>query len=161
MMKLRATSDQDHNVLWSMLKPVFRSGDTYAIDPEITQKDAIAYWTGADAGSYILSDETGALGTYYLKTNAQGGGAHVCNCGFITAPASRGKGAARIMLDDALKRAKECGYKAMQFNFVLSNNTRAIDIWTRAGFDTVGRLPNAFDHPNDGMIDALVMFKTL
>jgi ribosomal protein S18 acetylase RimI-like enzyme len=96
-----------------------------------------------------------------LKTNAQGGGAHVCNCGFITAPNSAGKGVARAMLTDALTRAKAKGYQAMQFNFVLSNNTRAIDIWTRAGFDIVGRLPHAFKHPKDGMIDALVMFKTL
>lgn len=144
-----------------MLKPVFRAGDTYAIDPEISRDDALAYWTGADAGVYLTQDESGVLGTYYIKTNAQGGGAHVCNCGFVTAPNAGGKGVARAMLHDALKRAKEHGYKAMQFNFVLANNTRAVDIWHRAGFDTVGRLPKAFDHPKDGMIDALVMFKTL
>jgi ribosomal protein S18 acetylase RimI-like enzyme len=144
-----------------MLEPVFRAGDTYAIDPNISYSDALSYWTCADAGSYIIEDESGPLGTYFLKTNAQGGGAHVCNCGFITAPNSGGKGAARAMLDDALTRAKHVGYKAMQFNFVLSNNARAIDIWTRAGFETVGRLPKAFNHPIAGLIDALVMFKTL
>ena len=53
-----------------MLQPVFHAGDTYAIDPQISQSDAIAYWTGADAGSYLCKDESGALGTYYLKTNA-------------------------------------------------------------------------------------------
>ena len=109
----------------------------------------------------MIADESGPLGTYYLKTNAQGGGAHVCNCGFATALNSGGKGVARAMLEDALSRAKTAGYKAMQFNFVLSNNTRAIDIWHRAGFETVGCLPKAFDHPTEGMIDALVMFKTL
>lgn len=151
----------DYATLWSMLEPVFHAGDTYAIDPEISQDDAISYWTSADAGSFLCSDSGEVLGTYYLKTNAGGGGAHVCNCGFITAPNSGGKGVARAMLEDALNRARSSGYKAMQFNFVLSNNTRAIDIWQRAGFDTVGRLPKAFDHPRDGMIDALVMFKTL
>ena len=160
-MHSRETSARDNKDLWHMLKPVFRAGDTYAIDPQISEQNAIEYWTGADAGSYLTEDDTGALGTYYIKTNAQGGGAHVCNCGFVTAPSSTGKGVARAMLEDALKRAKSKGYKAMQFNFVLSNNTRAVDIWTRAGFDTVGRLPKAFDHPQDGMIDALVMFKTL
>lgn len=160
-MKFRAVTHDDHHVLWQMLEPVFRAGETYAIDPEITETDALIYWTGADAGSYVIEDETGVLGTYYLTTNAQGGGSHVCNCGFITAPNSGGKGVARAMLSDALTRAKQTGYKAMQFNFVLANNIRAIDIWARAGFDTVGRLPNAFDHPTDGMIDALIMFKTL
>jgi len=144
-----------------MLEPVFRSGETYAIRTDITESEAVAYWTSADAGAFVLEGEAGLLGTYYIRTNQQGGGAHVCNCGFVTAQAARGKGAARVMLDDACKRAKQAGYKAMQFNFVLSNNHRAIDIWSRSGFDIVGRLPNAFNHPKDGMIDALVMFKTL
>lgn len=160
-MQVRAITKDDHDVLWSMLEPVFRAGDTYAINPDISKADAIRYWISADAGSYFIEDESGVLGTYYLKTNAAGGGSHVCNCGFITSRDSGGKGVARNMLDDALARAKTVGYKAMQFNFVLANNTRAIDIWQRAGFDTVGQLPNAFDHPQDGMIDALVMFKTL
>lgn len=160
-MQIRATTPDDHAALWAMLGPVFRAGETYAIDPQISQEDAVAYWTGADAGSYIIEDETGVLGTYYIKTNQPGGGRHVCNCGFVTAPGSGGKGVARAMLDDALLRAKAAGYRAMQFNFVLSNNARAIDIWQRAGFDIVGRLPEAFDHPKDGYIDALVMFKTL
>lgn len=160
-MLIRAVEKRDHHHLWTMLKPVFRSGETYAIDPEISEQDALSYWTGADAGCLVIEEKDERLGTYYLKTNAQGGGAHVCNCGFITAPNSAGKGVARAMLTDALTRAKAKGYQAMQFNFVLSNNTRAIDIWTRAGFDIVGRLPHAFKHPKDGMIDAFVMFKTL
>ena len=160
-MLIRAVEKRDHHHLWTMLKPVFRSGETYAIDPEISEQDALSYWMGADAGCLMIEEKGERLGTYYLKTNAQGGGAHVCNCGFITAPNSAGKGVARAMLTDALTRAKAKGYQAMQFNFVLSNNTRAIDIWTRAGFDIVGRLPHAFKHPKDGMIDAFVMFKTL
>jgi len=160
-MHIRPATPADHAALWGMLKPVFRAGETYAIDPKISEGDAVAYWTGADAGCYIIEDQNGPLGTYYIKTNQPGGGAHVCNCGFVTAPAASGKGVARQMLDDALIRAKKHGYRAMQFNFVLANNARAIDIWTRAGFDTVGRLPKAFRHPKEGDIDALVMFKTL
>lgn len=160
-MHIRPAARADHILLWQMLGPVFRAGETYAIDPEISEAEAIAYWTGADAGCYVIEDESGLLGTYYIKTNQAGGGSHVCNCGFITAPHAGGKGAARAMLEDSLVRAKEHGYLAMQFNFVLANNHRAVDIWTRAGFDTVGRLPKAFNHPKDGMIDALVMYKTL
>jgi ribosomal protein S18 acetylase RimI-like enzyme len=160
-LKIRAIESKDHAELWRIIKPVFRAGDTYAIDVSISQNNALAYWTQADAGSFIIEDESGILGTYYLKSNAQGGGAHVCNCGFITAPGAGGKGIARVMLADALARAKAAKFKAMQFNFVLANNTRAVDIWHRAGFDTVGRLPKAFNHPKDGMIDALVMYKHL
>lgn len=159
-MMIRPATFKDHDALWSILHPVFRAGDTYAIDPGILRDDALAYWMGDDRQTFVVEDG-GILGSYYLKTNAAGGGAHVCNCGFVTGPEAGGKGVARHMLDHALNTAKKAGYRAMQFNFVLSTNVRAIDIWHRAGFETVGRLPGAFHHPRDGYIDALVMYRTL
>ncbi|MBK0325702.1 GNAT family N-acetyltransferase [Rhodobacteraceae bacterium F11138] len=158
---LRPVLPGDADALWEMLRPVFRAGDTYAIDPEIPREDAVAYWTRADQGVWLAEIDGRPLGSYYLKTNQPGGGAHVCNCGFVTSPAARGLGIARQMLDHALAAAKHAGFYAMQFNFVVSTNTRAIDIWTRAGFETVGRLPGAFDHPRQGRVDALVMYRRL
>lgn len=158
---IRPAGPGDAQALWSMLGPVFRAGDTYTIDPDIREQDATAYWLGADHGTWLAMRGGQALGSYYLKTNQQGGGAHVCNCGFVTSPMARGRGVARAMLDHALDQARAAGFYAMQFNFVVSSNTRAIDIWTRAGFDTVGRLPGAFDHPQLGKVDALVMYKIL
>lgn len=74
---------------------------------------------------------------------------------------ARGKGLATTMCEHSQKVAVELGYKAMQFNFVASSNEGAVRLWGKLGFDTVGRLPNAFDHPNLGYVDALVMFKWL
>ena len=102
-----------------------------------------------------------ALGSYYIRPNQAGGGAHVCNCGFVTALAARGQGVARSMLDHALDQAVAQGYRAMQFNFVVSTNSRAIAIWEGAGFRTLARLPGAFRHPTQGYVDALVMWKDL
>ncbi len=157
--EIRSYAAADAAAVWDILCPIFRAGDTYAVDPEISESDALAYWTAnhcfvAEAGGEIL-------GTYYLKTNQPGGGAHVCNCGFATSPAARGRGIARAMLAHSLEQAVALGYRAMQFNFVLASNTRAVDTWQRAGFDVVGRLPNAFRHPETGYVDALVMFKDL
>ena len=143
-----------------MLQPVFRAGDTYAVDPAIARDDALAYWTNPAHRVFIVEDDD-PLGTYYLKTNQQGGGAHVCNAAFVTAEAARGKGVARKMLDHAIATAKAAGYEAMQFNFVVATNTRAIDLWTRAGFETVGRLPKAFRTPDESYVDALVMHRFL
>ena len=160
-MTLRPASSRDADALWEMLRPVFRAGDTYTIEPEISREDALAYWTGADHGTWIAERDGQASGSYYLKTNQMGGGAHVCNCGFVTAPAAQGHGVARTMLDHALETARAAGFAAMQFNFVVATNARAIDIWTRAGFETVGRLPGAFRHPEKGFVDALVMYRRL
>ncbi|QDY69777.1 GNAT family N-acetyltransferase [Qingshengfaniella alkalisoli] len=159
-MKFRKASADDSDLLWQMLEPVFRAGDTYAIDPDISREDALSYWLGATNGAWLVEEDT-PLGTYYLKRNQPGGGAHVCNCGFVTAQDAGGKGVAREMLAHALEQAKIAGYRAMQFNFVISRNERAVRLWTRAGFNTVGRLPNAFEHPAQGYVDALVMYRDL
>ncbi|NBB98386.1 MAG: GNAT family N-acetyltransferase [Alphaproteobacteria bacterium] len=144
-----------------MLEPVFRAGDTYAVDPAITCDDALAFWCGGNHTAYIAERGGSALGSYYICPNQQGGGAHVGNCGFVTAPDAQGKGVARAMLEDALDRARAEGYRAMQFNFVVETNTRAVATWVRYGFDIVGRLPGAFLHPKRGYVDALVMYRGL
>ncbi|MEL7026030.1 MAG: GNAT family N-acetyltransferase [Pseudomonadota bacterium] len=144
-----------------MLEPVFRAGDTYLVDPDISQEDALAYWLGASHGAYVAEAGGAALGTYYLKRNQGGGGSHVCNCGYVTAPEARGRGVARAMLEHSLVTAKAAGFRAMQYNCVVATNIRAVETWERAGFETVGRLPGAFHHPTDGYVDALVMWKDL
>ena len=101
------------------------------------------------------------LGTYYLKANQAGGGDHVANCGYIVHPEATGRGIARRMCEHSLERARARGFRAMQFNFVVSTNGRAIRLWQTLGFETLGRLPLAFRHPVHGYVDALVMFRPL
>jgi len=157
-MIIRAAESPDHDAIWAMLEPVFRAGDTYAIDSDISREDALAYWLSAQA--YVAVNGT-PLGTYYIRPNQAGGGSHVCNCGFVTGTAAQGKGVARAMLEHALVEAKRLGYEAVQFNFVLASNARAIDIWERAGFTRIGLQPHAFLHPKLGYVDALIMHKFL
>jgi ribosomal protein S18 acetylase RimI-like enzyme len=157
---IRPHAMADDDALWDMLRPVFRAGDTYAVDPDISRDDALAYW-GAPGKSIFIAETDRPLGSYYLGRNAGGGGAHVCNCGFVTHPQGRGQGVAQAMLDHSLATARAQGFAAMQFNFVVATNTGAIRLWTRAGFETIGALPNAFSHPEQGLVDALVMFRTL
>ena len=151
---IRPASPADQDAIWAMLKPVFRAGDTYAVDPDISRDDALAYWYAAHP---FITDG----GTYYIRPNQKGGGDHVCNAGFVTAQDAIGKGVARKMLADALTQAKSLGFEAMQFNFVLANNKRAVDIWLRAGFVEIGRIPHAFRHPRDSYVDALILHKFL
>ncbi|THH35258.1 N-acetyltransferase [Aliishimia ponticola] len=159
-MEIRLAQPGDDDAIWNILCPVFRAGDTYTIDPDISREDALAYWLGASHGTFVAEENGSVLGTYYLKRNQAGGGSHVCNCGYVTAPEARGRGVARAMLEHSLQAAPKAGFRAMQYNFVVSTNTRAIDTWTRAGFETVGRLPGAFHHPTDGYVDALVMYRS-
>ena len=158
---LRRVVADDHPALWGLLEPVLRAGDTYAIDPDIDRAAALAWWCGGTHRAFVAEAGGDLLGSYYLCPNQGGGGAHVCNCGFVTARAAQGRGVARAMLGHALDTARAAGFHAMQFNFVVATNTRAIALWRAHGFDTVGRLPGAFRHPTAGFVDALVMYRQL
>ena len=162
-MHIRPALPEDHAAVWAMLEPVFRAGETYCIPRDISREDALAIWFETGHLVFIAEDEAEGppLGTYYLCPNQKGGGAHVSNCGFVTAPDANGRGVARRMLEHALRRARAQGYRAMQFNFVVSTNIRAIAIWESYDFRVAGRLPGAFHHPELGYVDALVMYKTL
>jgi len=157
---IRKADAADFDRIWPILRDVFRAGDTYAVDPDISKDDALAYWTGG-AGCYVAEDATGIVGTYYIKTNYQGGAAHICNCGYVTAHRAQGRGVARALCEHSQDVARDLGYRAMQFNLVLASNVRAVALWERLGFAVAGTLPDAFDHPNLGMVDAHVMWKAL
>ena len=151
----------DDDAIWAILRPAIEAGTTFTAEPQGGRDGAFAYWRPPGAVNFVAEDEGRILGTSYLRPNQKGGGAHVANAGYCTAPEAQGRGVARALLDHSLAEARARGFRAMQFNFVVATNTRAIDIWTRAGFATVGRLPGAFRHPQSGYVDALVMYKTL
>ena len=160
-LKLRLAYPEDGPDLWDILRPAFRAGDSYAVDRDISQSAALRYWTEGEKTTYLAMRSDQALGSYYIRPNQPGAGAHVCNCGFVTHPQARNQGVARTMLEHALKTAKAASYAAMQFNFVLASNAAAIHLWQSYGFAEVGRLPRAFEHPALGLIDALVMHRSL
>lgn len=141
---------------------MIRAGETYTLPRDLTRDDALAYWFSPGHHVHVCNDDAGEIvGTYFLHTNAGGGGSHVANCGYVTAESAGGRGVARAMCAHSLDLAKELGYRAIQFNFVVATNVRAVRLWESFGFDVVGRLPGAFNHPTQGRVDALVMFKTL
>lgn len=162
MSQIRPFRQSDWPGVWHILEPVFRAGDTYAVDVAITEDDARDMWISRPAATFVSQDPDGRLlGTYYIKPNQPGPGDHVCNCGYVVAASARGRGVATAMCEHSQERAVEMGFRAMQFNLVVSANRGAVRLWERLGFETVGRLPEAFRHPDEGYVDALVMFKRL
>ena len=158
---IRPARTADHAAITRIIVPTIRAGETYALDRDLGAADALAYWTGADRETFVAEVDGTVLGTSYLRANQAGGGAHVANCGFMTDTAASGRGIGRAMAAHALDRARARGCAAMQFNFVVSTNVRAVRLWESLGFAIVGRLPGAFAHPGLGRVDALVMFRTL
>lgn len=161
IVSIRPATQADREAIASIILPVIRAGETYALDPAMSEAEALAYWLGADREAFVAEADGTILGTAYLRANQAGGGAHVANCGFMTAQGSAGRGIARSLCEHALQTARERGFSAMQFNFVIATNVRAVRLWQHLGFDVVGRLPGAFRHPRHGPVDALVMYRML
>jgi len=160
-LSVREAGQGDADALWALLGPVFRAGETYAVPRDIGRVEALGFWCAPGVRVWLAEQGGRALGTAYLKPNQRGGGDHVANAGFVTAPEAAGQGVATALLDRVLAEARAAGFAAMQFNFVVETNARAIALWRRAGFETVGRLPGAFRHPVAGEVDALVMHRRL
>jgi ribosomal protein S18 acetylase RimI-like enzyme len=158
---IRPATSADHSAIWAVLEPVIRAGETYALPRDMTRDGALAFWAAAGNDVFVAEDGGHIVGSYFLHPNQQGGGAHVANCGYVTAEHARGRGIARAMCRHSLDHARARGYRAMQYNIVVSTNERAVRLWQAMGFAIVGRLPGAFAHPTLGDVDAFVMFQTL
>jgi ribosomal protein S18 acetylase RimI-like enzyme len=159
---IRRYREADWPVVWPLLHATFASGDTYAFSPESSEAEIHEAWVEVPAATYVARAPDGRLlGTYILKANQPGLGSHVCNCGYVVAPEAQGQGIASAMCEHSQREAVSMGFRAMQFNLVVSTNERAVRLWKKLGFHVVGTLPHAFHHQRLGFVDALVMYKTL
>ena len=160
-MLIRPAAAQDDEGIWRVIEPMIRAGETYPLPRDLAKTDALAYWRSPQHEVVVAEDGGAIVGSYYLRANNRGGGSHVANCGYVVAPPAMGRGVARAMCAHSLERARSRGFRAMQFNFVIASNERAVRLWQGCGFEIVGRLPGAFEHPRLGPVDAFVMYRTL
>ncbi len=152
---------QDWPGIWSIIEPMIRAGETYVLPRDMSEDAARAYWCAPDREVFIARSESAVVGSYFLRANQSGPGAHVCNAGYAVHADHFGKGIARALCRHSLETAQARGYRAMQYNFVVSSNARAVQLWQHMGSAIVGTLPGAFDHPVLGYVDAHVMFRPL
>ena len=185
MLEIRQATEADHDAIWNIFHAVIAPGDTYAFDPKMSREEALAYWFRPDTYTYVAGQdqqsvgeavglpgtaapsptveayERDIVGTYILRPNQPALGSHVANAAFMVAPNARGLGIGRKMGEHCLSEARRLGFRAMQFNFVVSTNEGAIRLWKQLGFKIVGTLPSAFRHPQNGYVDVYIMFRSL
>lgn len=160
-MHIREATIDDFEAIWPIFEDIVSRGETYAYATDTTRDEAARLWMTSPRVTYVAEEAGAVVGTYFLKTNQDGPGDHVCNCGYMVAASARGKGVASALCTHSQEIARELGYAAMQFNFVAATNTGAVRLWQKLGFDIVGTLPGAFRHPEQGYVDAYVMYKWL
>ncbi|PWU25664.1 MAG: GNAT family N-acetyltransferase [Candidatus Rokuibacteriota bacterium] len=160
-MEIRRAVEADFDAMWRVFQAVVATGDTYVFSPATTRQDAFAYWFGPGMTSYVAIDGLRILGMYKLRANQRDLGSHVANASFMVDPAAQGTGTGKALGHHCLREAQNAGYKAMQFNFVVSTNIGAVSLWKKLGFSIVGTVPKAFRHHRLGYVDVYVMHRFL
>ncbi|MGI9086454.1 MAG: GNAT family N-acetyltransferase [Chthoniobacterales bacterium] len=160
-MLIRPATSADAEEIWQIFHAVVAGGDVYPFDPEISRTDALAYWFQTGAHGFVSEIEGEICGSYIVKPNQPGLGAHIANAAFMVAPSARGRGVGRALGEHCLAAAKRLGFRAMQFNFVVATNKPAVVLWQNLGFEIIATVPQAFRHRALGYVDAHVMFRTL
>jgi ribosomal protein S18 acetylase RimI-like enzyme len=161
MLVILPAREIDADAIWRIFHAVVSTGDTYAFDPDISREEALALWMGPKAHTYVASEDGRIIGTYVLKANQPGLASHVANAAFMVAPECQARGVGRAMAEHCLAQARRLGFRAMQFNLVVSTNVHAVGLWRKLGFQIVGQLPGAFNHRQLGYVDAYVMYRSL
>nr|WP_303649857.1 GNAT family N-acetyltransferase [Desulfobotulus pelophilus] len=124
-------------------------------------EEAHTLWCTLPLACYVAAEGEEILGTYYLKPNAAGPGAHICNCGYMMAPRAREKGIARDLCLHSQEMARAKGFRGMQFNAVVSSNEVAVRLWLKLGYSILGTVPEGYLHPVLGYVDTYIMFQKL
>jgi ribosomal protein S18 acetylase RimI-like enzyme len=158
---IRAATGNDHDAIWRIFQATIATGDTFVYDVHTPRDKALAYWCAAEAATFIAEQDGKVVGSYLLRPNQPGLGDHVANAGYMVDSGARGLGVGRAMGEHSLEEARRRGYRALQFNFVVSTNASAVHLWRELGFNIVGTLPGAFRHAQKGFVDAYVMFRSL
>jgi len=160
-MTIREATINDHDGIWEIFEQVIKPGDTYAFDPNSKREDLPKLWFAPGMKVYVAEENGKILGTYFIKPNQTGLGAHIANCGYMVHPEIRGRGLGKLMFDHSWAVAKESGYRGMQFNFVVSTNRVAVKLWEKLGFKIIGTIPKGFNHQKLGYVDAYIMFREI
>jgi L-amino acid N-acyltransferase YncA len=159
-MRMRPANADEWPLIWPIWHRVVAAGETYCWDPDTDETAARQLWMMPRPAEVWVAVEETVVGTALLKPNQPGLGDHVANAAFMVDPDSAGRGIGRALATRVIDRAKEIGYRAMQFNAVVSTNERAVLLWRSLGFEIVGTLPRAFRHRRHGLVDLHVMYQS-
>ncbi len=161
MISMRPATEDDFPSIWRIFQEIIAAGDTYTQDETFSEHEARQLWLGPRVRCFVAEADGQVVGAYKILPNYPGRGAHIANGSYIVDAGLRGGGIGRLMVEHSLREASNAGYRAIQFNFVVSTNVGAIKLYEKLGFRTLATIPAAFRHDQLGYVDALVMHRSL
>jgi L-amino acid N-acyltransferase YncA len=161
-MLIRTAEPDDWPRIWPFFAQIVADGETYAYPDGLTEAEAMPLWMEKTPGVTVVAvDSDVVLGSAKMGPNRPGRGAHVATASFMVNPASQGRGTGRALGAYVVDWARSAGYHAIQFNAVVETNTVAVTLWRSLGFEVIGTVPEAFDHPKHGLVGLHVMYQVL
>jgi L-amino acid N-acyltransferase YncA len=161
-LEITSASVRDFPLIWPIFQSIVKGGDTYVYSPDITEDDARKVWFAPNFYTYIARVGGEVVGAYVIRPNHRDLGSHIANAAYFIAPQHRGKGYAKELGEHSFVEAKKHGYKAMQFNYVISTNEVAVKLWQLLGFKIIGTVPEAHWHNKLGkLVDIHIMHRPL
>jgi len=161
MIEIRKYKEEDKPQIWEIIKFVIASGDSFTLAPDAGREEMLADWTSAEKHTFVAVNEGKVLATFYIKPNQPGLGAHIANGSYMVSPDARRMGIGRRIGEFSIAEAKRLGFHAMQFNFVVKSNEKAVRLWQSLGFEIIGEIPEAFQHKENGLTNAYIMYRKL
>lgn len=161
MVEIRKYKENDKEQIWKIIEYVISRGDSFTFAPDASSEFALDDWCSPEKHTFVAVLDDKIVGTFYIKSNQIGLGAHLANGGYMVAPEARRKGIGRLMGEFSIEEAKRLGFNAMQFNFVVKSNEKAVKLWKSLGFEIVGEIPEAYNHLENGLTNAYIMYRKL
>ena len=161
MIEIRKAVESDKPAVWRIIEAVIAGGDTYVFAPGTSEAEMMEYWFAPEKHNYVAVSDGEVVGTFWLKANQPGLGSHIGNAAYMVSPNAKRMGIGRQMAEYSLDEARRLGFTAMQFNFVVKSNTGAVKLWQDVGFVIIGEIPDAFNHAQLGLTNALIMYRKL
>ena len=161
-MNIRPATDQDWPQIYPIYAAIMAEGKTYAFPEQQTLEEARPWWMEQPPGQTVVAISDGVIvGSAKMGPNRPGRGAHVATASFLVDPAHQGQGIGRALGEYVLDWCRSAGFASIQFNAVVESNTPAVRLWQSLGFQIIGTVPEAFDHPEQGLTGLHVMFRHL
>ncbi len=138
---------------------VVEAGDSFPGDAILSEQQA---WDMFCAQTKTVCAHSGdeVVGVYILHPNNIGRCAHIANASYAVKEGCRGMGIGRALVEDCIARAKQAGFRGLQFNAVVATNTTAIALYLKLGFAVLGTVPGGYRDKDGHYSDTLIFLKT-